>query len=281
MYKIKITFKALLFVTIVNLMACSGSKNSKYITIGMVDGWAEGVAMTHIAKAILDEKGYHVIIQKASTDMILASMHNEDTDLFMDVWLPHTHGVKIKKFSDLMELGTSYDNAQIGMVVPAYVTINSIAELNAHQDKFGKSIIGIEKGAGITVATDRAIENYNLNYNQMNSSTIAMITELQNAIKEERWIAVAGWQPHWMFGRMELKFLKDPKKSYGDAEKIKTYARKSFKTAHPDLALFFSKIHFEDQVMAELLAFMEDYSDKQVAAKAWVNTHKNLVDTWL
>jgi len=271
----------LLLLTAVFLTACTGGKKSKYITIGMVDGWAEGVAMTHVAKAILDEMGYHVIIQKASTDMILASMHNEDTDLFMDVWLPNTHGTKIAKFSNLMELGTSYTEAQIGMVVPAYVTINSIEELNAHQDKFGKNIIGIEKGAGITTATDRAITDYQLQYNQLNSSTVAMLTELQNAIKEKRWIAVAAWQPHWMFGRMDLKFLEDPKNSYGDAEKIKTFARKQFKSEYPDLALFFSKVHFEDKVMAKLLAQMEDSKDKQATAQAWIKENADLVATWL
>ncbi|MEG2764077.1 glycine betaine ABC transporter substrate-binding protein, partial [Chryseobacterium sp.] len=57
--------------------SCKNIKNSKYINIGMVDGWAEDVAMTHVVKAILDEQGYHVVIQKASTDMILASMNNE------------------------------------------------------------------------------------------------------------------------------------------------------------------------------------------------------------
>ncbi|MCS3868539.1 ABC-type proline/glycine betaine transport system substrate-binding protein [Chryseobacterium ginsenosidimutans] len=71
----------------------------------MVDGWAEDIAMTHVAKAILDKQGYHIIIQKASADMILASMNNEDTDLFMGVWLPHTHAAKIAKFPELTELG--------------------------------------------------------------------------------------------------------------------------------------------------------------------------------
>ncbi|MFP3593584.1 glycine betaine ABC transporter substrate-binding protein [Chryseobacterium sp. SIMBA_038] len=281
MKKLKYLFFPILIALLGVLNSCGNIKNSKYITIGMVDGWAEDVAMTHVAKAILDEQGYHVIIQKASTDMILASMNNEDTDLFMGVWLPYTHATKVAKFPELINLGTNYDSGRIGLVVPEYVPINSIEELNQHQDQFNHRIIGIEKGAGLTSGTDKAIIDYQLNYKQINSSTIAMITELQNAIKRKEWIVVAGWQPHWMFGKIKLKFLQDPKKTFGEAEQIKTYSRKSFAKDHPELAKFFSKVHFDDENMADLLTKMEDSKDKEVTAKKWVKDHSELVKLWL
>jgi glycine betaine/proline transport system substrate-binding protein len=277
--------KYLIFPVLITLFgilnSCEKLKNSKYITIGMVDGWAENVAMTHVAKAVLDEQGYHVIIQKASTDMILASMNNEDTDISMGVWLPHTSAVKIAKFPELIELGTSYNNGRIGLVVPEYVTIQSVEELNQHQKQFNKKIIGIEKGAGLTSATDKAIIDYKLNYKQISSSTIAMLTELQNAIRQKEWIVVTGWQPHWMFGKMKLKFLDDPKKIFGEAEQIKTYSRKSFGKDHPDVAKFFSKLHFEDEDLTDLLTKMADTKDKEATAKKWAEDHPQLVNSWL
>lgn len=281
MKQIKYLFFPILIAVFAVLNSCGNIKNSKYITIGMVDGWAEDVAMTHVAKAILDQQGYHVIIQKASTDMILASMNNEDTDLFMGVWLPYTHAKKLAKFPDLMHIGTNYNNGRIGLVVPEYVPIQSIEELNQHQDQFNHRIIGIEKGAGLTTGTDKAIVDYKLDYKQINSSTIAMITELQNAIQGKEWIVVTGWQPHWMFGKMKLKFLEDPKKIFGESEQIKTYARKSFSKDHPDLAEFFSRLHFEDENMSDLLIQMEHSKNKEETAKEWVKEHTELVNSWL
>ncbi|MET3536048.1 glycine betaine ABC transporter substrate-binding protein [Chryseobacterium limigenitum] len=281
MKKLKYLFFVILIALFGVLNSCENIKNSKYITIGMVDGWAEDVAMTYVAKAILDEQGYHVIVQKASTDMILASMNNEDTDLFMGVWLPYTHATKVAKFPGLINLGTNYDSGRIGLVVPEYVPINSIEELNQHQEQFNHRIIGIEKGAGLTSGTDKAIIDYQLNYKQINSSTIAMITELQNAIKRKEWIVVAGWQPHWMFGKMKLKFLEDPKNTFGKAEQIKTYSRKGFVKDHIELAKFFSKLHFDDENMADLLTKMEDSKDKEATAKKWVEDHSELVKLWL
>lgn len=281
MKKLKYLFFPILIALFGILNSCENIKNSKYITIGMVDGWAEDVAMTHVAKAILDQEGYHVIIQKASTDMILASMNNEDTDLFMGVWLPHTHAKKLTKFPGLIKLGTNYDNGRIGLVVPDYVPVKSIEELNQHQEQFNHRIIGIEKGAGLTSATDKAIIDYKLNYKQINSSTIAMITELQNAIKHKEWIVVSGWQPHWMFGKMKIKFLEDPKKIFGEAEQIKTYSRKNFGKDHPELAKFFSKMHFDDENMTDLVTKMEESKDKEATAKKWVEDHPQLIKFWL
>ncbi|MCJ7934987.1 MAG: glycine betaine ABC transporter substrate-binding protein [Chryseobacterium sp.] len=281
MKQLKYLFFSILIVAFATLNSCGNIKNSKYITIGMVDGWAEDVAMTHVAKAILDQQGYHVIIQKASTDMILASMNNEDTDLFMGVWLPYTHAKKLAKFPGLAHIGTNYDNGRIGLVVPEYVPVNSIEELNQHKDQFNQRIIGIEKGAGLTYETDQAIIDYKLDYKQINSSTIAMITELQNAIQRKQWIVVTGWQPHWMFSKMKLKFLNDPKKIFGEAEQIKTYARKSFGKDHPELAKFFSKLHFDDENMADLLMKMEQSKNKEATAKEWVEEHSELIQLWL
>lgn len=281
MKRLKYLFFPVLMLIFTVLNSCKNIKNSKYITIGMVDGWAEDVAMTHVAKAILDKQGYHVIIQKASTDMILASMNNEDTDLFLGVWLPYTHAKKLAKFPGLTHLGTNYDNGRIGLVVPDYVTINSIEELNQHKNPSRHRIIGIEKGAGLTTGTDKAIIDYQLDYQQINSSTIAMITKLQNAIQRKEWIVVTGWQPHWMFGKMKLKFLDDPKKIFGEAEEIKTYSRKSFAKDHPELAKFFSRLHFDDENMSDLLMKMEQSKNKEATAQQWVDDHSELVQSWL
>ncbi len=263
------------------LASCSTGRNKNIIHIGMVDGWAEGVAMTEVAKVIMEEKGYHVVVQRATPDMILASMNNGDTDLYMDVWLPLTHGSKVAKFPNIEELGTSYNHARNGLVVPDYVTIDGIEELKKHEKEFDKRIIGIEKGAGITRAVDQVIKDYSLDYKHVNSSTVAMITELQNAIKAKRWIVVAGWQPHWMFAKMKLKFLDDPKKTLGDAEQIKIFARGDFRMEQPELAQFFSKVYFDESTMADLLSQMQGSQNKTDTAKEWIKKHNDLVKGWL
>lgn len=277
-----------LSVLVVMAISCTNTSNksseekAKDITIGYVDGWAEGVAMSFITKSILEQNGYKVKLQNAAVDLIFASLSNGDTDVFMDTWLPITHGAKVQKFEGKIEsLGVNYDSAKIGLVVPAYVNINSIEELNANADKFDGNIIGIEKGAGITAKTDVAIEEYALSLEQMNSSSVAMLTELKKAIDKNNWIVVAGWAPHWKFGRFDLKFLDDPKGVYGSVETVETYARKGFKEEDTFAANYFAKFHLTGKQMAGLLLELNSAEDKEVAANKWVETNADLVKTWL
>ncbi len=280
--KVLIFTIATIFITACNTTTKKNSEDQKEITLGLVDGWAEGVAMTNLAKEILIENGYNVTVKKAAVDMIFASLANSDVDVFMDAWLPQTHKEKVAKFADKLEsLGTNFEEAKIGLVVPSYVTINSIEELNANKDKFEGNIIGIEKGAGITSKTDKAIEEYNLDLKQMNSSSIAMLSELKKAITEKRWIVVAGWAPHWKFGRFDLKFLDDPKKVYGDTEHIEIYSRKGFKTDDNFAANFFSNFKLTSEQMSSLLAKMEDNKDKTMVAKTWIKENNELVKEWM
>ena len=62
-------------------------------------------------------------------------------------------------------------------------------------------ITGIEPGAGISQATNKALEEYdNLEgWTHEESSTAAMLTELGEALDNEEEIIVAAWNPHYMF----------------------------------------------------------------------------------
>ena len=90
----------------------------------------------------------------------------------------------------------------------------------------GGRIVGIEPGAGIMMATERAIEEYGLdNIQLLESSSSAMGKELLEAYEEQRPIVVTGWTPHWKFAKMELKYLDDPLGVYGGEEPIHTMVR--------------------------------------------------------
>ena len=256
-------------------------ENKKEITIGYVDGWAEGVAITYITRSILIKEGYDVKLKNAAVDLLFASMSQGDVDVYMDVWMPVTHKEKVAKFKNKIEyLGTNYDKAKLGLVVPSYVTINSVSELEAHKDKFDSKIIGIEKGAGMTAKTEKLIKEYSLDFKQINSSTVAMLSEVKKALSKKEWIVFCGWAPHWMFSRFDLKFLVDAKNMYGDEEKIMTYSRKGLKEDDPRLASFFSKFSLNTEQISTLLNEMEKGTNKEEVAQKWVDANPELVQSW-
>lgn len=134
-------------------------KDDKTISIGYIN-WDDGIALTYLTEVILEQQGYHVILKNADPAPIYATMARGKVDLLMDAWLPATQADYMKQYGKNLEiLGKIYPDARIGLVVPDYVDIHSIEQLNANKEKFGGEIIGIDAGAGIMHAADMAIEN--------------------------------------------------------------------------------------------------------------------------
>lgn len=262
--------------------SCWSEGNNKKIKIAYAN-WAEGIAMTYLAKEILQEQGYDVELLNADLAPIFTSLSGRKADVFMDVWLPVTMIDYIEQYGDKLEIiGEVFDEARIGLVVPEYVTINSIDELNSQKDHFGSKIIGIDAGAGIMRATEKAVEDYNLDYKLMTSSGPAMTASLKKAIDRNEWIVVTGWTPHWMFDRFKLKILQDPQNIYGSAEKIYTITWQGFPEKDPFATQLFKNIRLTDEQISSLMTAMEETEKtEKEAARKWMGEHRELVDSWI
>ena len=278
----KIRIITIVLFAVFLFISCGGGGENKKIKIAYAN-WSEGIAMTYMVRTILQEQGYDVELLNADLAPIFTSLSRKKADVFMDVWLPVTMNDYIAQYGDKLEIiGEVYDEARIGLVVPEYVTVNSIDELNAQKDRFGSKIIGIDAEAGIMRATDSAIENYGLDYKLMTSSGPAMTASLKKAIDRNEWIVVTGWTPHWMFDRFKLKILEDPKKAYGAAEKIYTVAWRGFSEKNPFVARFFKNIRLTDEEISSLMTAMEETEKtEKEAARQWVSEHRELVDSWI
>ncbi|TWH56805.1 glycine betaine/proline transport system substrate-binding protein [Desulfitobacterium sp. LBE] len=281
---------ALLAIGLTGCGATSGSPSGnkktngsdKTVNIGYVN-WAEAVAVSNLWKVILEEQGYNVKMTSLDAAPLFVGLSAGNLDIFMDSWLPTTHQIFWDKYKNkLDDYGVWYtDEAKIGLVVPEYVEISSIEELNAYKDRFSGRITGIDPGAGIMKATETAIDSYNLEFNLIQSSEAAMLAALDKAYRNQEWIAVTGWSPHWKFAKYDLKYLEDPKGSYGQSEQIHTLANKEFTQAHPEVAAMLKKFELNDQQLGTLEGYINEGMKPEEAAQKWMAENRDLVDSWL
>lgn len=262
----------------------SSSQEKKTVKLAYVN-WAEGVAMTNLAAAVLEDKmGYTVELTMADVAPVFSSLASGNTDAFMDVWLPVTHKDYMAKYEgEIVDLGVSFDDAVLGLVVPSYVDIDSIEDLNSIKDEVGNEIIGIDPGASMMVATEKLIEEYGLDYKLVTGSGPTMTAALSKAIDANKPIVVTGWKPHWKFAKWDLKVLKDPKLIYGDAEKIHKYSRKGLEEDMPEVAEFLKAFKMTETELGDLMGAIEEKSDTDTleVARAWMNEHPDLINGWL
>ena len=274
----------LLIVTL--LAGCAqqqGSQSNKpTVKIGYIN-WQEDVAVTYLWQQILQEKGYNVQLVNVDVAPLYVGLNKGDLDLFLDSWLPITQKTYWDKYkNNLVDLGAWYQNkAKIGLVVPKYVTINSIEQLNGESGKFNGQIIGIDPGAGIMTSTAKAIKDYHLNFSLVQGSEAAMLAALNKAYMDKKWIVITGWSPHWMFSKYELKYLADPKKTFGEAEGLHALANKEFAQNQPAIAAMLRKFKLNDQQIGSLEGLITQGLSPQDAAKKWMQDNKSLVDSWI
>ncbi len=266
------------------ITGCSGGKaDTKTVKLGYVN-WAEGVAMTHLVAAVLEDKmGYEVETTMADVAPIFTSVASGNTDAFLDVWLPVTHEEYLKEYGDdLIDLSVINGNARIGLVVPSYVNISSIEELNGNKDLFDGKIIGIDSGAGIMGAAERAIDEYDMDLELMTGSEAAMTASLRKAIDDKKPVVVTGWAPHWKFARWDLKFLDDSKGTFGATEEIHCITRKGLAEDMPEVSKLLENFKMSDSELGDLMGAVED-SDKEPleAARDWMNKNTDFVDSIL
>src|SRR5690606_29991392 len=172
----------------------------------------------------------------------------------------------------------------IGWAVPTYVEIDSITEVNENADMFGGEIIGIDPGAGLMAASDRAMETYELSdMILLDGSDAAMTAALDRAIQRDEPIIVTSWRPHWMWAAYDLKYLEDPEGIFGDAETINTIVNAEWSQSAPeDVMAFLDNFHWtSEQMGAVMLAITQDGLEPFDAARAWIADNQDVVQGWL
>jgi len=267
------------------LMLCAGTALAKEkVRLAYVE-WACATASTYVAQAVLQEKmGYDVEALPVSGAAMWSAMATGDVDAMVTAWLPVTHAEYLEKVKgNVEELGVVADGAKTGLVVPSYVTINSIEELNENSAKFDGKIIGIDPGAGMMGQTEDVIKEYGLTQIELiEGSGATMTAALQNAIRNNKWIVVTGWSPHWKFSRWELKYLEDPKIIYGEEEYIASYARLGLKQDMPEVYNFLKNFNWTQEQMGTVMGWnAEDGADPYENAKRFIKENEDLVNSWL
>lgn len=275
-----------LFLTVAVLAGCSekGADN-KSIKLAYV-AWDSEIASTNVVKEVLESKlGYKVEMLQVDAGPMWAGIADGSADAMVAAWLPSTHASYLEQYgSKLEDLGVNLDGTKVGLVVPTYMDIQSIEDLNKPEiaSSLKKQIIGIEPGAGIMMATETALQDYALkDYKLVESSSAAMATELQKAYDKQEPIVVTGWTPHWKFAKMDLKYLDDPKGIYGGDEQIHTMVRKGLKDDMEGAYKFLDQFQWEPSDMESVMVAIQDGQSPEEAAKAWVNSNSDKVDAWI
>lgn len=258
--------------------------DQKVVDVAVFAGWDEGIAASHMWKAVLEDKGYTVNLHEADPAAVYTGLANGDYDVVLDTWLPITHASYIEKYGDkIVDLGAWNDEAKLTIAVNEDAPIDSLEELAANADKFDNKIFGIEAGAGLTKVTEsEVIPQYGLDKMEFAiSSTPAMLTELKTRTDSGKNVVVTLWRPHWAYDEFPIKDLEDPKGALGGSESIHSYASAEFEQSHPKLASWLKEFKMDSETLYSLEnAMFNEYdgNDYGPVVKDWISQNQDYVN---
>ena len=93
-------------------------------------------------------------------------------------------------------------------------------------------------------------------------------------------IIVTGWSPHWMFSSFDLKYLDDPKGSFGGAEDINTLVRKGLEQDAPGAYKILDQFFWETSDMESVMVDISDGWSPAEAAEKWIDANPDKVAEW-
>ncbi len=245
--------------------------------------WSDAVVSSNVLAAVLQDMGHEVTLIPVSGAAMWQAVASGDADCMLAGWLPTTHAAYYARLKDQVDLiGPNFTGARIGWATPDYAPLNAVADLATRGDLVDNTVIGIDAGAGLMRASEKAIEAYGLSaITLVDGSEATMVGALQEAIARSKPIVVTIWTPHWMFAAHKLRFLADPKGCFGAAETVNTVARRGLKTDMPDVYAVLSrfKLTLGDE-QALMLQNQARGADPARTATAWVAANAALVKAW-
>lgn len=262
----------------------NGGGGGGTVRIAQIPGWPDSVATSNLWKVLLEERGYTVEITPLDVAPAFAGLAGGDLDVYTSSWLPGTHGEYMNQFGDdLEQLDPWYGPAGLYLSVPSYVEVDSLADLPDNAELFDSTIVGIEAGAGMMGILARDVmPAYGLDdWTLIESSTGAMLAELQASISRQEPVLVTLWSPGWWYGEMDLKNLEDPENAWGDPDELIPVTRAGFADDFPEVAEWMRNWEMSDEQYAPLEKLVTDNEgNEEQVTRDWVEDNRDIVDPW-
>ena len=281
----------LLLVLVVGALAlgCSGLgavSGGKQLTLGYID-WDENVAISSLTKVLLEEKlGYKVELQRsdeAVLEQVYSGVAGGELDAFQDVWIPNQKEYLSEVEDEVEHLEPWFEGkTEQGIAVPYYMDVRSLSKL----EHAGTDMInGIESGSAVMPQiNNKVIPGYQLDMKLVESSTSAMLSELDKAYKMREPIVFFGWSPHWMNTRYDIRYLKDPRDLQGDfndSAEISSIVKENLSEDDPVAYELIKSISLSKDEVNQMETDINDAGDPEVGVKAWLEDNRSVVQPWL
>ena len=255
-------------------------------------GWTDITATTAMTTTVLQALGYETETLVLSIPVTLASMANNDIDVFLGNWMP-TMEADIAPYREAGSIDTVARNltgAKYTLAANSHAAalgIADFADIADHAEALGSRIYGIEPGNdGNRLIMDMfEADAFGLGgFEIVESSEQGMLAQVARAERRGEPVIFLGWEPHPMNANFDLTYLEGGDDWFGPdlgGAEVFTVTRAGYVEECPNVGQFLQNLEFtleaENAVMA---AILDDGADPDDAARAWLSANVDSLAPW-
>jgi glycine betaine/proline transport system substrate-binding protein len=256
-------------------------------------GWTDIDATNAMTGVVLKALGYKQNVANLSVPITYQGLKKGQIDVFLGNWMP-AQAPLVKPFVEdksVQVVHPNLSNAKFTLAVPDYVAaagVHTFADLAKNADKFDSRIYGIEPGAPANQNIKKMVDDkaFGLGgWKVVESSETGMLTQVERAVRDKKWIVFLAWEPHLMNTKFKLTYLDGGDQyfgpNYGGAT-VNTVARSGYEDQCPNVARLFRQLTFnvdlENGVITDVL---EKKTNIDMAATDALKRHPELLKSWL
>ena len=277
-----------------SILTASAAEPQSCMQVRMANpGWTDIDATNAMAGVVLKALGYQQNVSNLSVPITYQGLKRGQIDAFLGNWMP-AQGPLVKPFVDEKSIEVVHpnlSNAKFTLAVPDYVAaagVHSFADLQKNSSRFDSKIYGIEPGAPANQNIRKMVDEkaFGLDgWKLVESSETGMLTQVERAVREKKWIVFLAWEPHLMNTKFHLTYLDGGDKyfgpNYGGAT-VNTVARTGYVAQCPNVGRLLKQMTFnvdlENGVIAEVL---DTKTSVDAAAAEALKRNPELVKSWL
>lgn len=254
-------------------------------------GWTDLALTNATASLLLKSLGYETEQTLLGLNVTYEMLKTNQIDVFLGNWRP-VQDEQFKSYFDKGEvevITTNLTGAKFTLAVPTYVAeagVKSYDDLAKHADRFSSTIYGIEAGSNQPLLDMIAADRHGLkDWNVVESSETAMLTQVEKMSKNQGWIVFLGWEPHPMNLKYKLTYLSGGDVEYGPnfgGATVRTITRPGYAKDCPNVAKLLENLKFDlDYENFGMNAIMTDGEEPDAAAKSLITKRPALLKLWL
>ena len=244
-------------------------------------GWEDLTPISLITKKFLEQEGFTVELTDFSEwGIAYAAVAKGDVNILSSQINYVASDYWARNKNRLEKISVVSHGLRQGLVVPSYMPVDSVEQLNEVADQVNGKIIGIEPGSGLMREADDALKAYDLKYTIVEGSTAAMTAQLKASLQRNEPLVTMLWEPSWMVQKYDVKFLDDPKHVFAPPQTYYWIGRKGFSAENSRAREVIASVYVPIDDITAINAEMNDGKSVEEAVDVWWEANADLVKRW-